>query len=183
MEYPLPDEDTLKLVLQYSNLERKLGEIDRARAILVHGSNIANPAKHAAFWKDWNSFEVRHGNEETFREMLRIKRSVIASFSDQHFNTAIIDAASVAVDVADEADDVDDRGMDADLPPEPTTRVPGFVSAGVIQQGDRNDDGAGEANPEAIDIDDDEEGEEEDGGVGGLETNVPAAVFGELKRS
>ena len=174
-EYPLPDEDTIKLVLQYSNLERKLGEIDRARAILVHGSNIANPAKHAAFWKEWNSFEVRHGNEETFREMLRIKRSVIASFSDQHFNTAIIDAASVAVDVAG---DVDDRGMDAGLLPKPATRVPGFVSAGVIQQGDQNDGGAqGEANPEAIDLDDDDDG---DDGAVRLQTNVPAAVFGKI---
>jgi pre-mRNA-splicing factor SYF1 len=165
-EYPLPDEDTLKLVLQYSNLERKLGEIDRARAILVHGSNIADPAKHAAFWKEWNSFEVRHGNEETFREMLRIKRSVIASFSDQHFNTAIIDAASVAVGVDDDADDADDAddGDDGDLEaPGPTTRVPGFVSAGVIQQGNRNDGGAqGEAgnNPEAIDLGQDDDDDE-----------------------
>lgn len=175
VEYPLSDEDTLNLVLQYSNLERKLGEIDRARAILVHGSNIANPAKYAAFWKEWNSFEVRHGNEETFREMLRIKRSVIASFSDQHFNTAIIDAASVAVDMPDNAngaDNADDADvMDEDLPPEPATRVPGFVRAGVIQQGNQKDGAQQDgANPEAIDLGDDDDDENDDG----LHTNVPA---------
>jgi pre-mRNA-splicing factor SYF1 len=155
-EYPLSDEDTLTLVLQYSNLERKLGEVDRARAILVHGSSIANPAKHASFWKAWNSFEVRHGNEETFREMLRIKRSVAASFSDQHFNTAIIDAASMAVDTPDGVATDDDLNVE-DLPPVQTTRVPGFVSAGVIQQGKSTADEHHQENPENIDLDDEDE--------------------------
>ena len=36
-----------------------------------------------SFWKVWQEFEVRHGNEDTFREMLRIKRSVQAQFSTQ----------------------------------------------------------------------------------------------------
>jgi len=38
--------------------------------------------------------QVKFGNEDTFREMLRIKRSVAASFSQLHFNTAIIDSAT-----------------------------------------------------------------------------------------
>ena len=41
------------------------------------------------FWAAWNDFEVAHGNEDTFREMLRIKRSVSASYSQTHFNTAV----------------------------------------------------------------------------------------------
>ena len=36
-----------------------------------------------AYWKAWQEFEVRHGNEDTFREMLRIKRSVQAQFNTQ----------------------------------------------------------------------------------------------------
>ena len=35
------------------------------------------------FWKTWHDFEVHHGNEDTFREMLRIKRSVQAQFNTQ----------------------------------------------------------------------------------------------------
>jgi len=35
------------------------------------------------FWKAWYDFEACHGNEDTFREMLRIKRSVQAQFSTQ----------------------------------------------------------------------------------------------------
>lgn len=33
------------------------------------------------FWKVWRGFEVQHGNEDTFRDMLRVKRSVQAMFS------------------------------------------------------------------------------------------------------
>ena len=36
-----------------------------------------------SYWKAWQDFEVRHGNEDTFREMLRIKRSVQAQFNTQ----------------------------------------------------------------------------------------------------
>jgi len=32
------------------------------------------------FWDSWKKFEVKHGNEDTVREMLRIKRSVQATY-------------------------------------------------------------------------------------------------------
>lgn len=35
------------------------------------------------FWQIWKEFEVRHGNEDTMREMLRIKRSVQAMYNTQ----------------------------------------------------------------------------------------------------
>jgi hypothetical protein len=35
-----------------------------------------------AYWDAWNEFEVRHGNEDTFREMLRIKRCVCVGGGD-----------------------------------------------------------------------------------------------------
>lgn len=34
-----------------------------------------------AFWQTWHNFEVQHGNEDTFKEMLRIKRSVQAQYA------------------------------------------------------------------------------------------------------
>lgn len=43
------------------------------------------------------TFEAAHGNEDTFREMLRIKRSVAASFSQTHYNSALSEAALAAV--------------------------------------------------------------------------------------
>lgn len=39
-------------------MERGLGEVDRARAIYVHASSMADPRRDPGFWADWNAFEV-----------------------------------------------------------------------------------------------------------------------------
>ncbi|KAE8245080.1 hypothetical protein A4X06_0g5835 [Tilletia controversa] len=77
----LPDRQTADMCLRFAALERKLGEIDRARAIYAHASQFCDPRTNAAFWKQWNQFEIETGSEDTFREMLRIKRSVQAQFN------------------------------------------------------------------------------------------------------
>ncbi|KAI7844217.1 hypothetical protein COHA_002351 [Chlorella ohadii] len=206
--FALSDADTRTLCLRYAALERRLGEVDRARAIYVHGASLADPRADKSFWDEWNAFEVKHGNEETFREMLRIKRSVAAAFSQQHFNTTVIDAAVVSAAAAAPAADAGKRkregedsmaaleaavagGAPAAAPLQPGTRVKGFVSAGVIQQntegGDGGDGGAAAApaNPDEIALDEDDgEAEGEEGGED-LELQqkaVPDAVFGSLAK-
>ena len=69
--------------MKYAQLEVKLGEIDRARGIFSHGSQMSDPRTAKSYWKAWQEVEVCHGNEHTFREMLRIKRSVQAQFNTQ----------------------------------------------------------------------------------------------------
>lgn len=275
----LSDADTRTLCLRYAALERRLGEVDRARAIYVHASSLADPRGDRGFWEEWNSFEVKHGNEDTFRwgrggtsaaarvccracdrlaplgtcrrawcwsrglcqivrracivpsqdpgchvlscwqspscplcrEMLRIKRSVAAAFSQQHFNTTIIDAAAVASGTAappaaadasakrkreggDDMAALEAAATGGAAAPadalQPGTRVRGFVSAGIIQQGNEaseagNGNGTGApaapANPEELDLGE-EEGDGEEGGAA-LEVEqqaVPEAVFGSL---
>ena len=51
----------------------------------------------------WNEFEVKHGNEDTFREMLRIKRSVSASYSQTHFNTVVANQGAPSAPVVADA--------------------------------------------------------------------------------
>eukprot|EP00761_Pharyngomonas_kirbyi_P004703 gb/GECH01004708.1/.p1 GENE.gb/GECH01004708.1/~~gb/GECH01004708.1/.p1 ORF type:complete len:902 (+),score=289.33 gb/GECH01004708.1/:1-2706(+) len=77
----LPDKYARDMCLKYVEMERKLYEIDRARAIFVHGSQISDPRVDKEFWDTWYQFEVQHGNEDTFREMLRIQRTIEAKFS------------------------------------------------------------------------------------------------------
>ena len=80
----LPDRQTAQMCLRFAQLERKLGEIDRARAIYAHASQFCDPRVHAnGFWKEWYDFEIETGSEDTFREMLRIKRSVQAQFNTE----------------------------------------------------------------------------------------------------
>ncbi|KAF9609173.1 hypothetical protein IFM89_013563 [Coptis chinensis] len=81
IESGLPDKDVKVMCMKYAELEKSLGEIDRARAIYNFSSQYADPRSDADFWTKWHDFEVQHGNEDTFREMLRMKRSVSASYS------------------------------------------------------------------------------------------------------
>ena len=84
--------------LRFAEMETKLGEIDRGRAIYSHASQMCDPRVTADFWQVtivltvlvltiflqvWKDFEVKHGNEDTLREMLRIKRSVQAVYNTQ----------------------------------------------------------------------------------------------------
>ncbi|KIH42740.1 hypothetical protein ANCDUO_27272 [Ancylostoma duodenale] len=80
-------------------MERTLGEIDRARAIFAHASEICDPKVHGHFWDTWMDFEVKHGNEDTLREMLRVKRSVQQTYntSVKHMSAQMIAAGAAKV--------------------------------------------------------------------------------------
>ncbi|XP_012349113.1 pre-mRNA-splicing factor syf1 homolog isoform X2 [Apis florea] len=79
----LNEDNTREMCLRFAEMETKLGEVDRARAIYAHCSQICDPRVASNFWQIWKEFEVRHGNEDTMREMLRIKRSVQAMYNTQ----------------------------------------------------------------------------------------------------
>ncbi|CAH8599346.1 unnamed protein product [Schistosoma bovis] len=77
----LPEEHSRKMCLRFADLERKLGEIDRARAVYAYCAQMCDPRTETQFWQIWKEFEVTHGNEDTLREMLRIRRSVQATYN------------------------------------------------------------------------------------------------------
>jgi pre-mRNA-splicing factor SYF1 len=54
----LSDHEAKDMCLQWASVERKLGEVDRARGLLAHASQFCDPRKHMAFWKRWHDFEV-----------------------------------------------------------------------------------------------------------------------------
>ena len=81
----LPESQVRDMCLRFAATETRLGEVDRARAIYAHASQYCDPRVSAAFWAEWSAFEVSHGNEATFREMLRIKRAVGATYSTVNY--------------------------------------------------------------------------------------------------
>ncbi|KAI8318702.1 pre-mRNA-splicing factor SYF1 [Martensiomyces pterosporus] len=86
----LADKQSLVLATEYAQTERQLGEIDRARALYGYASQFADPRIEPKLWTTWHEFEVQHGNEDTFKEMLRIKRSVQAKYNtDAQFIAAL----------------------------------------------------------------------------------------------
>lgn len=84
----VPDQDVREFCVRYAKLETRLGEYDRARSIQAHCAQFCDPRSDTAFWKSWKSFEEAHGNTETFKEMLRIRKSVIAQYNSI-VNTAV----------------------------------------------------------------------------------------------
>ncbi|XP_044477558.1 pre-mRNA-splicing factor SYF1-like [Mangifera indica] len=195
IESDLPDKDVKNMCLKYAELEKSLGEIDRARAIYVFASQFADPRSDSDFWNRWHEFEVQHGNEDTFREMLRIKRSVSASYSQTHF---ILPEYLMQKDQRLTLDDAKDKLKQAGVPEDemaalerqlaPATnnttakdssRKVGFVSAGVESQPDGGIKAS--ANHEDIELPDESDSEDEEK-VEIAQKNVPSAVFGSLGR-
>jgi pre-mRNA-splicing factor SYF1 len=82
----LHPKSVVKLCEDFAQMEVGLNQIDRARAIYVYGAQSADPRRIPEYWKGWNDFEIEYGNEDTFREMLRVKRSVEAAFSTINYN-------------------------------------------------------------------------------------------------
>jgi len=84
----LPEDRSREMSLKFAQVERNLGEIDRARVIYSHCAEICDPEVHKNFWQIWKDFEVAHGNEDTLREMIRVRRTVqvIHSRSERSFD-------------------------------------------------------------------------------------------------
>ncbi|KAL9452599.1 hypothetical protein AB3S75_008396 [Citrus x aurantiifolia] len=195
IESGLPDKDVKAMCLKYAELEKSLGEIDRARGIYVFASQFADPRSDTEFWNRWHEFEVNHGNEDTFREMLRIKRSVSASYSQTHF---ILPEYLMQKDQRLSIDDAKDKlkqagvhedemaALERQLAPaanngnaKDSSRKVGFVSAGVESQTDGGIKTT--ANHEDIELPDESDSEEEEK-VEIAQKDVPSAVYGGLAR-
>lgn len=184
----LPEDKTREMCLRFADMETKLGEIDRARAIYAHCSQICDPRVTVEFWQLWKEFEVRHGNEDTMREMLRIKRSVQAMYNTQVNMMSAQMLNSAAGTVADLAPGAQDGMRLLEAKAAEMAAAGAAKTAGNIMfvrgetQGDKSR-GDKVANPDEINIDDDEEEEgEEVEDVPIEEKNVPQEVFGSLKR-
>ena len=76
----LPDREAREIALRFATFEEKLGEVERARAIYAYGGQLGNPATCREYWDKWQQFEVANGDQDTLREMLRIKRSVQSQY-------------------------------------------------------------------------------------------------------
>ncbi|KAK8849485.1 pre-mRNA-splicing factor SYF1 [Kwoniella newhampshirensis] len=169
----LPDRQTAEMCRRFARMERKLGEIDRARAIYAHSSQFCDPRIDPDFWQEWNGFEIDTGSEDTFREMLRIKRAVQASFNTE---TSFIAAQAAAASKGTEkpTDAAKESAKDAADPMAAMEREmaggagkktggPAFVAstlnktnANGISMGEGDEEGGEVANPDAILMDEED---------------------------
>ena len=157
----LPDKEARDMCLKFAEMERRLGEIDRARAIYGHASQFCDPRTTPTFWQKWDAFEVQHGNEDTFKEMLRIKRSVQAQYNTD-VNFIASQALARSQQPPENGENVDSDGapqgqVDAMAALERQARAPvGFVAASSgPQAGNIPESSEADvvANPDALDVD------------------------------
>ena len=178
---------------------RKLGETDRARAIFTHAANLCNPDVHKDFWSKWESFETEHGNEDTIREMLRVKRQVAATHNTQvNYMAAAMLAqnAEPTGTIADLAPDEEDDG-DGDmrmmeqqaalLHAKKSKEVEGgnirFVASStnaLLKKDAPPAEAVGNKDEINLDDDDDDDSAGEEPSMDIKKQTIPAAVFGKL---
>ncbi|KAH7312145.1 hypothetical protein B0I35DRAFT_394950 [Stachybotrys elegans] len=146
----LPDAEAKEMCLKFADMEKRLGEIDRARAIYGHASQFCDPRTNPDFWSRWEQFEVQHGNEDTYKEMLRVKRSVQAQY-----NTDVNFIASQAVARGTRPGGSDNGSADAMSALDRQIRAPeGFVAASTDSRSASLPVAPVHAtNPDAIDLD------------------------------
>merc|ERR1719357_681646 len=202
----LKESESRDMCIRIAEMETKLGEIDRARAIYSHASQMCDPRVTAEFWQVWKDFEVKHGNEDTLREMLRIKRSVQAVYNTQvnmmasammnesgGLGTVADLAPSLTMGLKDDMWKLNAKGAESDV-----KNAGGGGGAGsniMFIRGETQSKAVNESataeNPDEIDIsDDDDEETNDDAGESAPkrvsnveELDVPDAVFGGLKKS
>ena len=163
------------------------------------------------FWQTWKEFEVKHGNEDTLREMLRVKRSVQAVYNTQvnmmasammketgGLGTVSDLAPSLTLGLKDDMWRLEAKGAESDV----KTAGGGGAGAGsniMFIRGETQSqavhDSATAENPDEIDISDDDDDEDDaEPNDDSAETapkkvsnveemDVPDAVFGGLKKS
>ncbi|XP_032632645.1 pre-mRNA-splicing factor SYF1 isoform X2 [Chelonoidis abingdonii] len=196
----LSDEHAREMCQRFADMECKLGEIDRARAIYSYCSQICDPRTTGSFWQTWKDFEIRHGNEDTIREMLRIKRSVQATYNTQvNFMASQMlkvssNATGTVSDLAPGQSGMDDMKLleqrAEQLAAEAERDKPRAKEKILFVRSDASRSELAalsrQANPDEIDIEEEEEegdeSEENEPDEVQLEQQcVPSAVFGGLK--
>jgi len=197
----LGETDSRTMCIRFAEMETKLGEIDRARAIYSHASQMCDPRVTQDFWQIWKEFEVKHGNEDTLREMLRIKRSVQAVYNTQvnmmasammsesgGLGTVADLAPSLTMGLKDDMWRLEARGAESDVKGGGSQQSNIMFVRGETQSKAVEDMVTSE-NPDEIDISEDEDDEEDEGKeekevqIANIEEmDVPDKVFGGLKK-
>lgn len=174
----LEDTPAAKMCLDYAKMEASLNEIDRARTAFTYGAQLADPRTNPEYWGEWHEFEVSYGNEETFREMLRVKRGVQAAFSTVNYSIADLETTSkveaplsheeaIAMLAAQEGEELDQTEIEKKSGFVKAKRAPEIKDLGEVERRaaklrkitsgliSSTEERANNLNDEEIDIDDD----------------------------
>lgn len=56
------------MAIKYADLEKNMGEIDRARGVYIYASQFSDPEDDVQhIWAQWESFEVQFGSKDSYK--------------------------------------------------------------------------------------------------------------------
>ncbi|CCK69543.1 mRNA splicing protein SYF1 KNAG_0C04410 [Huiozyma naganishii CBS 8797] len=73
-QIPIPR--NIKHILQFVQLETEQKEYKRVRELFSYGAQLVPPSKNEDLWKVWDQFEIEHGDRESYRDMLKLKKKL-----------------------------------------------------------------------------------------------------------
>lgn len=76
--------NTVDVCLRFIKFEISANDFPRVRALFKYATGLASPQQHTMkqAWKSWEEFELEHGDEESYKQMLKYKRTVSKDFED-----------------------------------------------------------------------------------------------------
>lgn len=80
VQLPLPM--VIELTIKFVDFEVENKEFTRARGLYKHAASLGHPDSRilSSIWTGWMEFEVTHGTESTYKEMLKYKRMVAKEY-------------------------------------------------------------------------------------------------------
>lgn len=82
--------ETVEMAVRFAQLETTLGEIDRAREVYKYAAMNAADPRDDSEWKAWHDFELANGAEDSFRDMLRIRRARVLETTGTHLPMEVV---------------------------------------------------------------------------------------------
>lgn len=171
----LPDIHAKVLAVKFAEMETNFGEVDRSRAIFAYASQFADPRIDHQYWKSWHEFEVKYGNEDTYKEMLRVKRSIQAKYNSEiNYITSQI-LANRQIEMTNNVPEENGGNQQQ----EEGTRVVGFVRAQTTEPIINK---PAEANPDEIEVDDVSSSDEDEIETKKIRTDEPDTNFSDIEK-
>lgn len=74
----------IDLLRKFINFEISNREFLRARGLFRYATGLVSPQQHMvkSVWRLWEEFEIEHGSEATYKEMLKFKRNIAKEFEN-----------------------------------------------------------------------------------------------------
>lgn len=105
----------IEITSKFIQFESDQGQLVRVRTLFKFISKLGNPEaeKFKKIWSDWENFELKHGDESSFKDMLRFKRSIKVEFENDVAIKDSINPIGFVKGASSQKDEVPEKNPDS----------------------------------------------------------------------